>query len=138
MPINAWDEPVDGAWTPKESAPSDVKKLIERLRARAVKEAKRRNAAYDLEGCDNTPESVDPLSCEAADALARLSRAADGPAPAVSEAEVDLETALGDLLTWFPDKPSEPEWRLKAGEYGADDAIKVAQAALEAAQRARK
>jgi len=32
----------------------------------------------------------------------------------------ELEAGLEDLLSWFPDKPSEPEWRIKAGNYGAD------------------
>jgi len=42
----------------------------------------------------------------------------------------DLEGALRDLLTWFPQKPSEPKWELKAGEYGADDAIQHARETL--------
>ena len=45
-----------------------------------------------------------------------------------------LSTALGDLMTWFPEKPSDPEWRLKAGEYGADDAVEAARAALSPSQ----
>lgn len=42
----------------------------------------------------------------------------------------ELEEVLGDLLSWF-DKPSEPEWRIKAGPYGADDAVEAARTALE-------
>jgi hypothetical protein len=42
-----------------------------------------------------------------------------------------LKAALNDLISWFPDKPTEPEWRIKAGEYGADDAIAAARAALQ-------
>jgi hypothetical protein len=57
-------------------------------------------------------------------ALARRGAAAD--------AEIErLRAALRDLLSWFPDEPTEPEWRLKAGEYGADDALEAARAALE-------
>lgn len=41
-----------------------------------------------------------------------------------------MEEALGDLLSWFPDCPSEPEWRLKAGRYGADDALAHARSLL--------
>ncbi|ALH82918.1 hypothetical protein [Sphingopyxis macrogoltabida] len=41
-----------------------------------------------------------------------------------------LETALGDLLSWFPDKPSDPEWRIKGGNYGADDAVEFARGTL--------
>lgn len=41
-----------------------------------------------------------------------------------------LREALGDLLTWFPEKPSPPEWRLKAGDNGADEAVEFARAAL--------
>jgi len=42
-----------------------------------------------------------------------------------------LREALGDLMTWFPDEPSQPEWRLKAGKHGADDAISFAREALK-------
>ena len=38
----------------------------------------------------------------------------------------ETHTVLGDLMTWFPAKPSEPQWQLKAGTYGADDAIEAA------------
>ena len=41
---------------------------------------------------------------------------------------VSLKEALSDLLTWFPDDASPSEWRIKAGEYGADDAIEAARA----------
>lgn len=41
-----------------------------------------------------------------------------------------LEAALADLLSWFPDAPSKPEWRIPAGEHGADDAITEARARL--------
>jgi len=41
-----------------------------------------------------------------------------------------LREALADLMTWFPDKPSAPEWRLPGGKYGADDAVEAARAAL--------
>lgn len=37
-----------------------------------------------------------------------------------------LREALNDLLSWFPDKPSDPEWRIAAGVYGADEAVSVA------------
>ena len=39
-----------------------------------------------------------------------------------------LKVALADLVSWFPEKPSEPEWRLKAGAFGADDALAAARA----------
>lgn len=41
-----------------------------------------------------------------------------------------LREALYDLLSWFPDAPSPPEWRLKGGEHGADDAIAHAREVL--------
>ena len=41
-----------------------------------------------------------------------------------------LREVLNDLLSWFPDKPTEPEWRLRAGEWGADDAVVAARQAL--------
>jgi DNA repair exonuclease SbcCD ATPase subunit len=46
---------------------------------------------------------------------------------------VELESALSDLLSWFPTEPSKPLWQLKAGEYGADEAVEAARAALTAA-----
>lgn len=45
-----------------------------------------------------------------------------------------LEEALGDLMTWFPEEPSDPEWRIKGGASGADDAVAAARAALTAAE----
>lgn len=51
-----------------------------------------------------------------------------------SQAELEaLRSAMADLLSWFPDKPSEPEWRIKGGEHGADDAVAFARAALSGA-----
>jgi hypothetical protein len=46
----------------------------------------------------------------------------------------ELETALDDLMSWFPDEASKPKWELKAGEYGADDAVTAARAALAKAK----
>lgn len=46
-----------------------------------------------------------------------------------------LREALGDLISWFPEKPSEPEWRIRAGERGADDAVEAARAALDTHQQ---
>jgi hypothetical protein len=48
--------------------------------------------------------------------------------PALRIAE--LEEVLVDLLSWFEGKPSDPEWRIKAGAYGADDAIQAARSAI--------
>ena len=39
-----------------------------------------------------------------------------------------LREALGDLLSWIPDKPRPSEWVMTAGQYGADDAINHARA----------
>ena len=41
-------------------------------------------------------------------------------------------SALEDLVSWFPDSPSH-EWRIKAGESGADDAIEHARKTIDAA-----
>lgn len=50
-------------------------------------------------------------------------------------AEADrLREALSDLLSWFSDAPSPPEWRLLAGTHGADDAITAARAAIASSQ----
>jgi chromosome segregation ATPase len=45
-------------------------------------------------------------------------------------AGANMRVALADLTSWFPDKPTQPEWRLTAGVYGADEAIKAAQQIL--------
>jgi hypothetical protein len=42
-----------------------------------------------------------------------------------------LREALADIVSWFPEKPAPPEWRIKSGEYGADDAVKAARTALK-------
>ena len=41
-----------------------------------------------------------------------------------------LDEALISLVSWFPDEPCPPEWRLKGGDDGADDAVAFARAAL--------
>jgi hypothetical protein len=41
-----------------------------------------------------------------------------------------LRGALSDLMTWFPDRPSAPEWRLPGGKYGADEAVAAARETL--------
>ena len=43
-----------------------------------------------------------------------------------------LEEALSDLLSWFPAKPSPPEWRLPGGGHGADEAVAAARALFPA------
>ena len=45
----------------------------------------------------------------------------------------NLRTVLFDLLSWFPEKPSPPEWRIEAGERGADDAVQAARDAINGA-----
>jgi hypothetical protein len=62
----------------------------------------------------------------------------EGRLRGIAEAEKDrlaaenarLRETLNDLMTWFPDKPSPPEWRLPGGKYGADEAVAAARAAL--------
>ena len=41
------------------------------------------------------------------------------------------EGALVDLMSWFPKKPSDPEWRIKGGVFGADDAVEHARSLIE-------
>lgn len=41
-----------------------------------------------------------------------------------------LRSVFADLMSWFPDEPSPPEWRIEGGKYGADDAVADARAAL--------
>jgi TPP-dependent trihydroxycyclohexane-1,2-dione (THcHDO) dehydratase len=54
----------------------------------------------------------------------------------LAEADKDagryLDT-LDDLLSWFPEKPSH-EWRIKAGEMGADADIANARKIIDAAR----
>lgn len=42
----------------------------------------------------------------------------------------EARAALRDLLSWFPEKASPPEWRIPAGKYGADDAVAEARGVL--------
>jgi hypothetical protein len=47
------------------------------------------------------------------------------------QAENDrLRVALADLVSWFPLKTRQQVWILDGGQYGADDAISAARAAL--------
>jgi hypothetical protein len=46
-------------------------------------------------------------------------------------ANAELLAAFDDLMSWFPDKPTEPMWQMKAGEWGADAAIDEARALLD-------
>ena len=46
-------------------------------------------------------------------------------------------SVLEDLVSWFPATPSH-EWRIKAGEIGADDAIKHARETIDAAMAAKE
>ena len=48
-----------------------------------------------------------------------------------ADAVEKLRQVLGDLLLWFPDEPSPPEWRFLAGEHGADEAVQAAREALD-------
>lgn len=41
-----------------------------------------------------------------------------------------LRGALEDLVSWFPETPTPARWEIKAGEYGADNAVDAARAAL--------
>jgi hypothetical protein len=34
-----------------------------------------------------------------------------------------MRSGLHDLLSWFPGAPTEPEWRLRGGDLGADAAV---------------
>ena len=61
---------------------------------------------------------------------AALKQTAPSHAREQAERIARLEAALTDLLSWFPDAPSKPEWRIPAGEHGADDAIAEARARL--------
>lgn len=61
----------------------------------------------------------------------RIAWGSDSAIMREAAAEIEkLRGALSDLLSWFPDKPTEPEWRIKAGGHGADDAITEARATL--------
>lgn len=49
---------------------------------------------------------------------------------ALEAEKAELVEALNDLVSWFPEKPTDPEWRLRGGERGADDAVTHARATL--------
>lgn len=75
---------------------------------------------------DDCPPSIGdtsqtrPLLTEAADEIASLR----------ARVEV-MREALVDLMSWFPEKPSDPEWRIKGGKFGADDAVEHARSLVE-------
>jgi FtsZ-binding cell division protein ZapB len=50
---------------------------------------------------------------------------------ALKREAVEAQQVLADLMSWFADKPSPPEWRIAAGKYGADDAVAAARAFVE-------
>ncbi len=70
-----------------------------------------------------------PVRGTEADAIAAWNHRAHTDAQAARIAE--LERALKDLMSWFPAKPSDPEWRLRGELHGEDDAVEAARAALE-------
>jgi hypothetical protein len=50
---------------------------------------------------------------------------------AAKDAEIErLHSALTDLVSWLPERPTSPVWQLEAGAHGADDAIAAARAEL--------
>ena len=59
-----------------------------------------------------------------------LTEAADEIASLRARVEA-LEGALVDLMSWFPQKPSDHEWRIKGGVFGADDAVEHARSLVE-------
>ncbi len=81
---------------------------------------------------DTSAEAVERLARDLWDPCSTVtSRLAAADALRALVAERDrLRTALRDLMTWFPDRPSPPEWRLPGGKYGADEAVAEARAAL--------
>lgn len=46
-----------------------------------------------------------------------------------AENELMME-ALADLVSWFPETKPVSEWKIRAGEFGADDAVEAARNAL--------
>lgn len=83
-----------------------------------LEERLRRNAGWRNERhqCVTDPN----LLTEAADEIASLRARVEA-----------LEGALVDLMSWFPKKPSDPEWRIKGGVFGADDAVVHARSLVE-------
>ena len=105
--------------------PDDLAGLVERLNGvYRVPITDGLGAVGSGEEPDNPNEFVQrfetpPIQKEAAAALQSL-----------VARNAELEMGLEDLLSWFPDKPSEPEWRIKAGNYGADAAVSIVRSLL--------
>lgn len=103
--------------------------------ARAVRAMLAAFPATDLrEENERLQSQLDRTIVKFADAQARATTAEEQLEKAREENKRLRET-LADLMSWFPDDPSEPEWRIKAGRYGADDAIEAARAALKAQEQ---
>ena len=84
-----------------------------------------------MRGCGPDLEAAQKELVDAAPRLIALARLASTPAPGGDAMVEALRSALTDLLSWFPEKPSDPEWRIKGGEQGANDAVAAARAALD-------
>lgn len=50
---------------------------------------------------------------------------------ALKAENAELRDAISDLMSWFPEKPSPPEWRIKGGDRGADEAVAAVRAILQ-------
>lgn len=75
------------------------------------------------------PSRYDTKQRDAWNAHAAAIAERDALAALIAERD-ELRVALDDLMSWFPEKPSSPEWRFKAGEHGADAAVEAARAVL--------
>lgn len=88
------------------------------MSSHTLEERLRRNSGWRNERhqCVTDPN----LLTEAADEIASLRARVEA-----------MREALVDLMSWFPEKPSDPEWRIKGGKFGADDAVEHARSLVE-------
>jgi hypothetical protein len=79
---------------------------------------------------DAAPASVEPVPLDAFKAIEAESNQLRELCTKHRLEASELRSALDDLLSWFPDKPSDPEWRLRGGQQGADDAVQHARSLI--------
>lgn len=112
--------------------PSDKQALEIQIAAalQAERDAAAPKLPDDVAALVTALKGVDHMSVEDCFLQSPLFAKAATTIQSLAARNAELEMGLEDLLSWFPDKPSEPEWRIKAGNYGADAAVSIARSLL--------